>query len=49
MAVKNGIVTFSSSVNTYGQQLMAEHAATNVAGVKVVAVDIEVKVDDWHW
>lgn len=43
VAVKNGIVTLSGTVNTYRKKIAAEEAAKSVAGVKAVAEDIEVK------
>jgi osmotically-inducible protein OsmY len=44
VAVKNGIVTLSGSMETYGKKVLAEKAAKRVAGVKAVAEDIEVKI-----
>ncbi|OFY87415.1 MAG: ornithine aminotransferase [Bacteroidetes bacterium RIFCSPLOWO2_12_FULL_35_15] len=44
VAVKNGIVTLSGTVNTYSKKLAAEEAAKRVMGVKAVAIDIEVKI-----
>ncbi len=44
VAVKNGIVTLSGLVDTYSKKLTAEKAAKRVAGVKAVAMDIEVKL-----
>lgn len=44
VAVKNGIVTLSGTVDTYGKKVSAEKAAKRVAGVKAVAEDIEVKL-----
>lgn len=44
VAVKNGIVTLSGFVDTYSKKLNAEKAAKRVAGVKAVAIDIEVKL-----
>jgi osmotically-inducible protein OsmY len=43
VAVKNGIVTLSGTVDTYSKKISAEDAAKGVAGVKAVAEDIEVK------
>jgi len=43
VAVKNGIVTLSGTVNSYLKKTIAEKAAKRVAGVKAVAEDIEVK------
>lgn len=46
VAVKNGIVTLSGTVDTYEKKVAAEEAAKSIAGVKAVAEDIEVKVGD---
>jgi osmotically-inducible protein OsmY len=46
VAVKDEVVTLSGTVNHYFQRLAAEDAAQRVAGVKVVAVDIEVSGDE---
>jgi osmotically-inducible protein OsmY len=43
-----GVVTLSGLVNTYSQKLAAEQAAQRVAGVAVVAVDLEVKISGPH-
>ncbi|MFA6060338.1 MAG: BON domain-containing protein [Taibaiella sp.] len=42
VSVKNGIVTLSGEINSYAKKLAAENAAKRVAGVKVVAEDIQV-------
>lgn len=42
VAVKNGIVTLSGTVETYSKKLAAENAAKRVGGVKAVALDIDV-------
>jgi osmotically-inducible protein OsmY len=42
--VDDGVVTLSGRVNNYNQKINAEHAAQRVAGVKVVAEDIEVVI-----
>ena len=42
VAVKNGVVTLSGTLNSYFKKTMAEKAASRVAGVKAVAEDIEV-------
>ena len=42
--VKNDVVTLSGTVDYYGQKLAAEKAAKRVKDVKVVAMDIVVKV-----
>jgi osmotically-inducible protein OsmY len=44
VTVKNDVVTLSGTVDYYGQKLAAEKAAKRVKDVKVVAIDIEVKV-----
>jgi osmotically-inducible protein OsmY len=44
VSAKDGVVTVSGIVGTYSKKLAVERAAQRVKGVKVVAVDIEVKV-----
>lgn len=44
VAVKNGVVTLSGQVDSYGKKLTAENAAKKVAGVKALAEDIQVGV-----
>lgn len=44
VAVKNGIVTLSGTVDSYSKKLSAEKAAKRISGVKAVAEDIEVKL-----
>jgi osmotically-inducible protein OsmY len=44
VAVKNGIVTLSGTVDTYSKKGAAEKAAYRVSGVKAVAEDIDVKL-----
>ena len=44
VAVKNGIVTLSGTVDTYSKKVAAEKAANRVAGIKAIAEDIEVKL-----
>jgi len=44
VAVKSGIVTLSGTVDAYNKKVTAEKAAGRVAGVKAVALDIEVKI-----
>lgn len=46
VSVKNEVVTLTGSVEHYAQKLAAENAAQRVLGVKVVAVDIDVKLPD---
>lgn len=43
VSVKDEVVTLSGVVDNYYQRVAAERAAQRVAGVKVVAMDIEVK------
>jgi osmotically-inducible protein OsmY len=44
VAVKDGVVTLSGFVTSYGQKFQAEKDAKRVAGVVAVANDIEVRV-----
>jgi len=44
VAVKNGVVTLSGFVRSYGQKTEAEQTAKRVAGVVAVANDIEVRL-----
>jgi len=44
VAVKNGVVTLSGTVDSYAKKISAEKAAKRVMGVKAVAEDIEVKL-----
>lgn len=44
VAVKDGVVTLSGTVDTYRKKVAAEKAAQHVAGVKVVASDVVIKV-----
>lgn len=44
VAVKNGVVTLSGTVDMYKKKTLAERAAQRVTGVKAVAEDIEVKL-----
>src|ERR1700739_2610509 len=48
VAVKNGIVTLTGTVNTYAKKSAAENAAKRVVGVKAVAEDIEVQISMAH-
>lgn len=43
VAVKNGVVTLSGTVDSYLKKIAAEDAAKRISGVKVVAEDIDVK------
>lgn len=42
LAVKDGIVTLTGHVDSYGAKIAAERAASRVAGVKAVANDLDV-------
>lgn len=46
--VNDGVVTLSGRVNNYNQKINAEQAAQRVAGVQVVAEDIEVVIPGKH-
>jgi osmotically-inducible protein OsmY len=42
VSVKDGVVTLSGIVDSYGNKMAAERAAQRVKGVKIVACDLEV-------
>ncbi|MEI8137526.1 MAG: BON domain-containing protein [Bacteroidota bacterium] len=44
VAVKNGVVTLSGTLDSYFKKVAAEKAAKRVSGVKAVAEEIEVKL-----
>lgn len=44
VAVKNGIVTLSGTVDNYAQKLCAERAVKKISGVKALAEDIQIGV-----
>lgn len=44
VAVKDGVVTVSGTVDTYAQKLAVERAATRVSGVRAMASDVVVKI-----
>lgn len=48
VAVNNGVVTLSGTVDAFAKKRAAEAAAKRVAGVKAVAEDIEVKTGTDH-
>jgi osmotically-inducible protein OsmY len=48
VTANDGVVTLSGLVSTYGRKRAAELAAQRVAGVTVVAVEIDVKVSTTH-
>lgn len=43
VAVNNGVVTLTGSVNTYAEKMTAEQATKRLVGVKAVANDLEVR------
>lgn len=47
VAVKDGVVTLSGIVDTYSKKMEAEKAAANVAGVKAIALDVQVGVSSY--
>lgn len=44
LAVKDGIVTLTGHVDSYWAKIVAERAASRVAGVKAVANDLDVRL-----
>ncbi len=42
VAVKNGIVTLSGIVDSYSKKILAEKVAKKIAGVRAIALDIQV-------
>jgi len=48
VAVKDGVVTLSGSVDSYGKKWAADRAAKRVFGVKAVAEEIKVTLADSH-
>lgn len=42
VAVKNGIVTLSGIVDSYSKKIVAEKVAKKIAGVRALAVEIQV-------
>lgn len=44
VSVKNGIVTLSGMTDSYTKKMQAEKAAKSIAGVKAVALDIQVGI-----
>jgi osmotically-inducible protein OsmY len=49
VAVKDGVVTLSGTVDSYGQKWAADRAAKRVAGVKAVTEEIKVTLAAHHW
>jgi osmotically-inducible protein OsmY len=48
VGVKEGIVTLTGSVDTFMQKHAVEHAARRVAGVRGIALDLEVQLEPRH-
>jgi len=48
VSVKDGVVTLTGSVDSYAKKSEAEYATKNIAGVKVVVENIEVKFNS-NW
>jgi len=46
--VKEGVVTLTGTVDSYSKKTEAENAAKNVAGVKAVVENIEIKISHSH-
>lgn len=48
VAVKDGVVTVSGHLDTYAEKVALESAVVRVAGVKAVAIEVDVKLDPHH-
>ena len=48
VVVKQGVVTLTGHLNSFAEKYAAEHAARRVAGVKGIAVEIDVKISATH-
>lgn len=48
VAVKEGVVTLSGHLDTYAEKDAATRAVRRVAGVKAIALEIDVKLSDQH-
>lgn len=48
VSAKDGVVTLSGHLRTYAEKLAAERAAMRVAGVKAVAVELDVQLAPGH-
>jgi osmotically-inducible protein OsmY len=48
VTAKDGVVTLSGHLRTYAEKLAAERAAMRVAGVKAVAVELDVQLAPGH-
>lgn len=46
VAVKDGVVTLTGTVDSYSKKMVAEKAVKKVIGVKAVAEEIEVRLTD---
>ena len=49
VAVKDGVVTLSGTVDSYGKKWAADRAAKRVSGVKAVTEEIKVTLAASHW
>lgn len=49
VAVKNGVVSLSGTVDSFAKKIAAEKAAKRIEGVKAVAEEIEVKLTGSGW
>lgn len=45
VTAKDGVITLSGEVDTYRKKIAAEFAAQRVAGVRVVAINIQVNLE----
>lgn len=48
VAVKNGVVTLTGHLDTYAQKYNVEKAVARVAGVKAIALEVDVKLEPGH-
>ena len=48
VAVSNGVVTLSGHLDTYAEKLAAEKALRRVAGVKAIALELDVRLSPEH-
>lgn len=48
VAVKDGVVTLSGHIDTYAEKRAVEKAVRRVAGVKAIALEIDVKLSPLH-
>jgi osmotically-inducible protein OsmY len=48
VAVKDGVVTLTGHLDTYAEKYAIEKAVARVAGVKAIAVEVDVKLEPGH-